>query len=103
MLIELFKNYLVELFHRTLLSCMVDGVIPCEDQLGNGDEGIALFCEIVENVGQRLGGVKSCVVKEDDRPRLYLARNAPGDLGGGEVLPVETVHIPHKGKSFGAG
>ena len=86
---------------RALFARVVDGVFPCEDQLGNGNEGIALLCEIVEDGGESFGGVKPCIVKEDDGARLHLACDTLGDLGGGEILPVETVHIPYKGKPCG--
>ena len=72
---------------------MVDGVVAAEQDLRDRHNVVPFGEQIVENVGQCLGCVLACVVEEDDRPALYLARHAFGDLGGGNALPVERVPV----------
>lgn len=70
---------------------MVDGVLPREDNLGDGDKGVALLKECLNDIGQGLWGVEGGVVEQDDGARLDLGGDAPGNLAGGEVLPVQAV------------
>lgn len=78
---------------------MVDGVVGAalarEDDLRDGDEGVSLLEEALQDRGQGLGRMEGGVVEEDDRAGLYLARDPLGDLGRGEVLPVQTVTVPN--------
>lgn len=83
---------------RALPPGVVDGIVPGEDQLGDGHKGIALLGELLQNGGQGLGSVESRIVKEHDRPRPYLAGHPLGDLFGGDFLPVQTIPIPNSFK-----
>ena len=77
---------------------MVDGVVAAEQDLRDRHNVVPFGEQIVENVGQCLGRVLACVVEENDRPVLYLARHAFGDFGGGNALPVERITIPYSSK-----
>ena len=82
---------------RALPPGVVDGIVAGEDQLGDGYKGIALLSELFQDGGQGLGGVEGRVMKENDGPRAYLAGHPLGDLVGGDLLPVQAVHIPLDG------
>ena len=83
---------------RALPAGVVDGVLPGEDDLRDGDKGVALLEKSLDDGGQGLGGVKGGVVKQDDGPRLHLGGHPPGDLPGLQVLPVQAVTECNKGK-----
>lgn len=51
-----------------LTAGVVDGVVPSQNQLGDGHKGIALLGQLLQNGGQRLRGVKGRVMKEHDGP-----------------------------------
>ena len=74
---------------------VVDGVIlPAgsgEDQFRDGDEGIALLEEGLDDGGQGLRGVEGGVVEQDDGAGLDLGGHPLDDLSGGQVLPVQAV------------
>ena len=78
-----------------MASCVVDGVLlaagPRQDELGDGHKGIALLQKSLDDAGQGLRGVEGGVVEQDDGARLDLGGDAPGNLAGGEVLPVQAV------------
>ncbi len=76
-----------------LPSCVVDGVGLGEDDLGDGDEGIAVLQELFDDAGQGLGGVEGRVVEEHDGPRLHLGGHPLSNLTGGEALPIQTVPV----------
>ena len=80
---------------------MVDGIVAGEQELGDGDEGVALPEQGLENGGQGLGGVEGGVVEQDDGAGGDLFRDPAGDLVGGQVLPVQAVHVPLDGLQAG--
>jgi len=84
----------------TLLPRVVDGVVHVtlagEDELGDGHEGVALLEKGVDDAGEGLWGVLGGVVEQDDGPRLDLAGHPLGDVGGGQVLPVQAVNTTIK-------
>lgn len=67
---------------------MVDGVGLGQNNLGDGDEGVAILEELLNNTRQRLRRVESGIVKENDGARLYLTGNPLGNFTGGEIFPV---------------
>ena len=67
---------------------MVDGVISGENDLGDGDEGIALLQQALDNTGQSFGCVLGSVMKQDDGAGADLGGDSFGDVGCGQVLPV---------------
>ena len=87
-----------------LLAGMVDGVIRVvlsgENELRDGNKGVALLEQSLQNGGQGLGGVKGGVVKQDNGPGLYLGGHPPGDLSGGQVLPVQAVTFPYRFQTY---
>lgn len=76
---------------------MVDGVGLGEDDLGDRDKGISLLEKRLKDTGQGLGRVEGGVVEQDDRPGLDPLHHPLCDFAGGEVLPVQAVHIPLDG------
>ncbi len=79
---------------------MVNGIVPCEDDLRDGDEGIALLKQGLNDAGESLRRVKGGVVKQDNGPGLYLGGHPPGDLSGGQVLPVQAVTFPYRFQTY---
>lgn len=77
---------------------MVDGVLPRQDDLGDGDESVSLLEEGLYDGGQRLRGVEGGVVEQDDGPRLNLGGHPLGNLPRRQVLPVQAVTKCNKGK-----
>lgn len=75
---------------------MVDGIFLGEDQLGDGHKGVALLGQLLQDAGQGLGGVKGRVVEENDGPGAHLAHHPLLDLGGGDLFPVQTIHVPNR-------
>ena len=86
---------------------MVDGVVGAagagQDELGDGDKGVALPEQGLQNGGQGLRGVEGGVVEEYDGPGLYLAGDPLDNLRGGQVLPIQTVTVPHSFKHLISG
>lgn len=65
-----------------------------EDELADGQDGVALPDHALENLRQRLGRVERGVVEQDDRPRRELRGDALADRRRVVVLPVESVDVP---------
>lgn len=83
-----------------LTAGVVDGVVPGQNQLGDGHKGIALLGQLLQNGGQRLRGVKGRVMKEHDGPRPHLAGHPLGNLLGRNLLPVQAVTIGNRFKQL---
>lgn len=62
---------------------MVNGVITGQDDLGDGDEGISLLEQGLDDDGQGLRSVERGVVEQDDGARLDLGGHPLGNLPGG--------------------
>ena len=75
------------MLRRKLAAGVVDGVVhvvfPGENQLGDGDEGVASCSRVSEDGGQGLGGMEGGVVEENDGPGLDPAHHPLRDLPGG--------------------
>lgn len=78
---------------------VVDGVGLGEDDLGDGEEGVAVLEEGLNDARQGLWGVEGSVVKEHDGPGLDLGGHPLGDLRSREVLPVQAVRVLYGFKS----
>ena len=91
------------LIDRTLPTGVVDGIFAIQEDLGDGDEGVAVLEQGLDNAGQGLGGMFGSVVKKNDGAGLHFGGNPLGDLSGGEVLPVQTITAGNKGKCLGCG
>ena len=72
---------------------MVDGVGDLQDQLGDGQHGVALVDEMLQNAGQRLRRVERGVVEQHDAARLDLGRHPLAYGVRIVVFPVEGVPI----------
>ena len=72
---------------------MVDGVVPRQNQLADGQHGVALVDEILQNPRQCFRRVQCRVVEQHDAPRLHLGGHPLIDGVGIIVLPVEGIPI----------
>ena len=70
------------LFRWTLMSGVIDEIFLGEDQLGVGRKRLALLSQLFQDVGQSLGGVKGCVIEQDDRPGTHFAYHSLLDVEG---------------------
>ena len=86
---------------RTLSAGVVDGIVPGEDDLGNGDEGVAFLKQTLNDTGQSLRGVFCGIVEQDDGAGTDLACDPLGDVRCGQVLPVQTVPAGSGWKALG--
>ena len=75
---------------------MVDGVRPGQENLRNGNKGISLLQQPLDDGGQSRGGVLGGIVKQHDGAGLHPARHPLCDLAGGQILPVQTVNTTNK-------
>lgn len=75
---------------------MVDGVFPRQDHLRDGQEGISLLQETLDDPRQGLRGMFGGVMEKDDGAGTYLRCNPAANLRGGEILPVQTVNTTNK-------
>ena len=85
----------------TLPACMVNGVLPFQDDLGNGDEGIAFLQQMLNNTRQSFGSILRRVVEQDNAAGLHFGSHSLGNVCGRKVFPIQTVTIPYKGKLLG--
>ena len=72
---------------------MVDGIVPCQDQLADGKYGVALVDKVLQDPRQCLRCVQCGVVEQHDAPRLYLGRHSLVDGICIVILPVQGVPI----------
>ena len=72
---------------------MVDGVGGLQDQLGDGNDGVAVVDEATENGGEGLRRVERGVVEQHDAPRLYPGGHPLADGLCVVVLPVQGIPI----------
>ena len=85
--------FLRQFLRRKLPAGVVDGVGRVEDELGDGEDGVAVVDEVGEDSGQRLRRVEGGVVEQHDAARLYLGGHPPADGVRVVILPVEGVPI----------
>lgn len=76
---------------RELLSGVVDGVVAGEDQLRDGDKGIAFLDQAFDDGGKGLRRVFRGIMEENDGAWLDLGGDAAADFSGRQVLPVQTI------------
>ena len=72
---------------------VVDGVVPRQDQLTDGQHGVAVVDEIFQNTRQRLRCVERGIVEQHDTAGLHLGGDPLVDGVGVVVLPVEGIPI----------
>ena len=78
---------------RELPPCVVDGVISRQDQLADGQHGVALVDEVLQNTWQRLRRVEGGIVEQHDAAGLHLGRHPLAYRVRIVVLPVQGVPI----------
>ena len=78
---------------RELPPGVVDGVVSRQNQLADGQHGVALVDEILQNPRQRLRRVEGGIVEQHDAPRLHLGGDPLVDGVRVVVLPVQGIHI----------
>ena len=88
---------------RTLAAGVVDGVVAGQQELGDGEEGIAILQQRLDDAGQRLRSVQGGVVEQDDGTRLDLTCHPLSDLRRREFLPVQAVPAGSGFKELGLG
>ena len=78
----------------TLSAGVVNGVLSVQNHLGDGDEGIALLKQRLDDAGKCLGGVECGVMEQDNRSGLDPGRDPLCNFVGGDIFPVQTVNVP---------
>lgn len=78
---------------RELPAGVVDSVGRGQNELGDGEDGVAVVDEAGEDSGQRLRRVEGGVVEKHDAARLYLGGHPPADGIRVVILPIEGVPI----------
>lgn len=77
---------------------MVDGILPGQDQLGDGHQSIVLLDQVLQDRRQRLRRMLGSVVEKDDGPGLDLGGHPLGNVRRRKILPVQGVNVPHNFK-----
>lgn len=84
---------------QKLFPRVVDGIVLAAgagvDQLGDRNDGVALGDQILQDPRQRLRRMLGRVVEQHDGAGLDPAGHPLGDLAGGDLLPVQRIHIPN--------
>lgn len=80
---------------------VIDAALARKDELGDGDKGVALLEQGLNDAGQRLRSVLGGIMKQDDGTGLDLGGDPLGDFGGRKIFPVQAVPVPNKGKPLG--
>ena len=88
-----FWCFLRQFLRRELPADVVDDVGRGENELGDGEDGVAVVDEVGEDSGQRLRRVEGGVVEQHDAARLYLGGHPPADGVRVVILPVEGIPI----------
>ena len=76
---------------RALPAGVVDGVFTVENDFGDGDKGIALLQQGLNNSGQGLRRVNGGVVEQNDGAGLYFPGDPTDDIVRRDLFPVQTV------------
>ena len=86
-------TFLRQFLRRELPAGVVDGVGRGENELGDGEDGVAVVDEVGEDSGQRLRRVEGGVVEQHDAARLYLGGHPLADGVRVVILPVEGIPV----------
>ena len=70
---------------------MVDGILPVQNDLGDGDKGIALLKQGFDDGGQGLRRVDGGIVEQYDGAGLHFPGDPADDLVRRNLFPVQTV------------
>ena len=80
---------------------MIDGVLPFQDDLGNGDESIAFLQQMLDNTRQCFRRMLRGIVEQDDAAGLDFARHPFRNIRRRQVFPVQAVTTGNGCKSLG--
>ncbi len=80
-----------------LAACVVDAGVALQQELGDGDDGVALGLQGLDDPRQSLGRVDGRVVEKDDAAGVYVFQYPLADLFRRNTLPVQAVAIPYNG------
>ena len=72
---------------------MVDGILPFQNDLRNGNEGIAFLQQVFNDARQRFGSIFRSIVEQNDAARLNFGGYSFRNVGSGEILPVQAVTV----------
>ena len=78
-----------------LSSCVVLVGVASEKDLGDGDDGVAVSLEGLDDPGQSLWRVLSGIVEEDDAPGAHVFQHPLLNLLGRDALLIQAVAIPY--------
>ena len=70
---------------------MVDGVLPFQDDLRNGDKGVALLQQGLNDPRQSFRRMLRRIVEQHDAPRLDFTRHLLGNIRSRQVFPIQAV------------
>ena len=62
---------------------MIDGVLPFQNDLRNGDERVALLQQVFNDAWQRLRSVLRCIVEQNDTSGLDFGGYSLGNICSG--------------------
>ena len=65
-----------------MVNGVVGAVLPVQNNLGDGDEGVAVLQEGFNNTGQGFRGMFGGIVEENDGTGLYFGGYPFGDFSG---------------------
>lgn len=85
--------FLRQFLRRKLSAGVVDGVGRVEDELGDGEDGVAVVDEVGEDSGQRLRRMEGRVVKQHNAAGRHMLRYPAKDGVRVIILPVQTIPI----------
>ena len=77
---------------------MVDGIVALQYDLRDGEEGVAVLQQRLDDAGESFRSVFSGVMEQYDGTGLDFGGHPLGDFRGGEVLPIQAVHVPYQVK-----
>ena len=81
---------------------MVDGVIPVQNQLGNGDELISLLKQCLDDGRQGFRGVQGGVMEQHNGAGLDLGGDPLGNFSCWKIIPVQAVPAGKRFRPSGA-
>ena len=79
---------------------VVDGVVPRQDQLADGQHGVTLVDEVFQDARQRLRRMKGRIVEQHDTAGLHLGGDPLVDGVRIIVLPVQRILVGNDLKSL---
>ena len=73
---------------RELTAGVVDGIGAGQEDLGDGEEGVAVFQQRFDNSRQSFGGVLGGIMEQHDGTGLDFGGDPLGDLRSGGIFSI---------------